>query len=111
MGKRTNPRLTEDEVKELARQIYKGEIFTSWQVGQHDLALLPSIFMPLGLMDRSTKLKFLRDAPEMLYAPMSAAGPRGINGYPMFFEMSFVNKVDADRVWDEYQSVKQSLEA
>lgn len=111
MAKRDDPKLTDEEIKDLARKMYRGEVFTSWQIAPQDMGLLGSIFMPLALMDRSQKLKFTRDKPEMLYAPMSAAGPRAINGYPMFFELSFVNKADADRVWAEYQSIKAELDS
>lgn len=66
--------------------------------------------MPLALLERKDMLKLQRDKAEMFYANMSGAGPRSINGYPMFFEVSYVNQEDAKRVWNEYQRMKEGLD-
>lgn len=104
VSKSTLPSLTEAQVKELALGIFRNEIFTDRHVAPHDQRLMATIFMPLGLMGKKDILALQRkQRPGMLYAKMSEAGPRSINGYPMFFSLSMVSEADAKKVWDEYK--------
>lgn len=96
----TLTRKTAEELEALAAGIVRNEIFTDRHIAPHDLRLTTIIFAPLGFMDRKQLLRLQRkERPGMMYAPISKAGPRGINGYPMFFELHMVHPEDAEIIW------------
>ncbi len=108
MAKRTDPKLTDEEVKTLARQMLDGSVFTSLQVDSREW---PSVWMPLGLMDRTQALRMQRDRIVMLYEHMSQASPIAVNGHPTFFSVKMVNEADAERVLREFNRMQEALQA
>lgn len=98
--------LTDEQVEELALAIFKNETFTDRHIAPGDESLIPTIFLPLGMLDRKQALDLRRkQRPGMLYASMSKAGPRAINGYPMFFEVSMCSEPDASKIWTKYREI------
>lgn len=91
-------RKTDEEVNDLAKQGYRGEAFFSWQVREHDVNLIGSIFMPIMFLDDITRKEWLRDEVCHFYGLMKDAARCGVNGYPMFFGMGILNKEDAQRI-------------
>lgn len=114
MGKEpesTLERKSAAELAELAGGIIRNEIFTDRHVAPNDVRMLPIIFMPLGFLERKQLLKLQRkERPGMLYAPMKNAGPRSINGYPMFFELHMLHPDDAHIVWEKVKGLQSSME-
>lgn len=101
--------LTDQEIQELALGIFRNEIFTERHIAETDMKMLPTIFMPLGLMAKKDVLSMQRkQRPGLLYAPMAKCGPRAINGYPMFFEVSMCSEADAQKVWAEHTRLTQA---
>lgn len=104
------PRKSDEEIAELARALVEGRIFTSLQVAEPDQHLLRMIFMPLGFIDRKAKLEMVRkDRPGCFYADMKDAGPRAINGYPIFFSMSMLSEEDTRRMLAKYKEFSDAL--
>jgi hypothetical protein len=98
---------TDDEVNELAKQGYRGEVFFSWAIREHDMHLLGTIFMPVLFMDEVMAKEMERDQIRHFYAPMKDAFPRSINGYPCFSSMGMLSQTDAERV---HQRILQIME-
>lgn len=72
--------LSEQELKELALDIDRGMVFGSWALTLDEVR---SSFMPLMFINPS-------DIPSngaYIYEYLSEAGPRSINGRPVFFSM------------------------
>jgi hypothetical protein len=88
-GMKTN---TREELKKIAIEVVNGRIFTSLSVDQDHL--LPLVFMPLALLSKEDSLKLrnlpVEDQPGIFYAPLEKAGPRSINGLPIFWEVSWI---------------------
>jgi hypothetical protein len=101
--------LTDLEVADMARKIYRNEIFTSWMIHQSDEGLITGIFMPLMFIDEVTRREMIRDKIAHFYADMGEAGPRTINGYPIFMSMGMLNGPDAKRIHDKYLEIKTLL--
>jgi hypothetical protein len=102
-------RKTDEEVNELAKQGYRGEVFFSWQVREHDTNLIGSIFMPIMFLDDVTRKEWIRDEVCHFYGLMKDASPRGVNGYPMFFGMGILNKEDAVRIDKRIREIMELL--
>ena len=140
MGNWKHFELTEQELKELVRNVYDGKVFTSLQC-RHDWQSVFMVSLFLGSppsqtsltgnikTDRRNKLEYMRDCeiykqetPErekyiddigMFYENISEAGPRSINGYPMFFSCKIVSKEDTKRfveMYNKYIKMREEFE-
>jgi hypothetical protein len=86
----------DSELRKMAVDMYHNRIFTDRHIPEHSQDLIGSIFMPL-LFLKEDEREFLKDVG-MIYAPMSEAGPRCINGFPMFTSMGYLNQHDTQIV-------------
>lgn len=96
------------EIIKIARGIYEGRIFCDLHIDQHSQHLLGSIFMPL-LFGALSHYENPEDIG-MLYESLDKAGPRSINGYPVFSSMGVLNKADAQRVLDTIKHIEKTRE-
>lgn len=89
---------TDEELRQLAMDIAENKVFTDRHLQQHEYNLINMIFMPLGLMDKETLMKFLTPPPGMIYEYYSEALPRGINGLPMFSSVKSLSREESDKI-------------
>jgi len=123
-------KMTNDELKELVKNVFDCKIFTSLQCSQSDLMMIFMPFIFLGSaptipdltgkikIDRKNKLNYLDECTEyknnthkreeylrtigMLYESYSQAGPRSVNGYPCFFSCKIISIEDTNRFKEMY---------
>lgn len=100
--------MTDKQIKDLAKRIYKGEVFTSYTKGM-TTHLLPMVFMPLVFLSDETKQEMIDNEADMLYAPLSAAGPRSINGMPQFYEFNWCSKTDTEKVFEKLEAIREAV--
>lgn len=99
--------MSEEELRKLAVDYVEGKIFTTFHFHEAEMdrgEMVGLVFMPLLLGG----VGFAKDA-WMLYEYYSEAGPRSINGYPIFFSMRKVIHKDAEAFKlyvKEYQEMK-----
>lgn len=102
----TLPRKPVEELHEIAVGIAQNAIFTDRHIAPRDGRMTSMIFMPLGFLDRKQLLHLQRkQRPGLIYAKMADAGPRAVNGYPMFFTCSMLHPDDATIVWARYTEI------
>lgn len=89
-------RKTDDEIRQLVKDMLSGAVFTSQQIDT--VELLPMVFMPLAMIGKERIEELQAANIIMFYEYMHKAGPRGINGYPMFLSMQVLNLEDATRL-------------
>jgi hypothetical protein len=94
-----------DQLKQLARDIHAGHVFTDRHVRPNDANLLSSIFLPLMFVNEEQLSALKADPPALIYEYFSEAGERGINGYPMFMSMKTISTSD----WSELQAYLTAL--
>lgn len=80
----------------IARGLAEGRIFCDRQISQY--TSIEMVFMPLIFMDEKTRKEFIDDPPGIIYEYMSEAGPRAINGMPMFTSCRMLNKGDTEKM-------------
>lgn len=100
--------LTEEEVKRLAEDIYRGLVFTTMHIQNPDDVV--RIFMPLMLLDDDQRKAINDYNPGMIYEYMDNACPISINGMPTFASFRFINQEDAKRVNEMYIRIKGSVD-
>lgn len=130
--------MTEQELKELVRDVYDKKLFTSLQCSPN---MVTMVFMPLlflgaapsqpsktddNQLDRKNKLNYIeeklayeRETPKreafiknigMVYSSLDDAGPRSINGYPIFYSMTIISIEDTKKFVEMYQKYEEMRE-
>jgi len=100
--------LTDEEIKKLADEIYRGLIFTDRHIQNPDD--ISRVFMPLVLMKEEQIEEFRANPPGMIYEYMDKACPMSINGMPMFLSFRLLSKEDAKKVDKKYIQIKEAVE-
>lgn len=99
---------TDEDIKKLADDIYKGLVFTDRHIKNPDD--IHRVFIPLTLMKEEQIEEFKANPPGMIYEYMEKAGPMSINGMPIFFSFRFLNQEDSKKVFDKYNKIKEAVE-
>ena len=100
--------MTDDEIRKLAEDMYKGLIFTDRHL--ENQKELPMVFMPLALMDKELIGELVKNPPGMIYEYLDKAGPMAINGMPMFLSLKMTSVDDAKKVFDHYHKIKEAVQ-
>lgn len=104
---------TEEELKQIAKDLYAGRIFTNLHLQPSEQErLLFSIFMPLVFLKTETKggKTFMESEPFLIYEYVDRAGPMAINGYPIFTSFQSLNEEEYQKMIGYYSKVKQTME-
>lgn len=88
------------DLRQLAMDMANGLVFTSDQVRESSQDMLGLIFVPLIFMPDEHREALVKAEIVMIYEYISKAGPRSINGYPIFMSCLMLDKRDAARVWE-----------
>lgn len=96
-------KLTEEEIKDLANDIYKGFVFTDRHLQSPDD--LSRVFIPLIFLKEKDIEDLKKNPPGMIYEYMSEAGPRSINGMPMFLSVRMISQEDTKKVFEKYTKI------
>ncbi len=90
-------RMPEDDLRKFVDDFVSGRIFTSAHIRTEQASLLPMIFMPLALGAFSKVNPDSLSQIGCLYEYYDKAGPRSINGFPMFFSFHLLHVDDWER--------------
>lgn len=91
------PRMTTDELTQFVLNYCDGHLFTSADIRPSGESLIGTIFMPLAFGAFGDRSKSYFEKIGIIWEHISAAGPRSINGYPMFMSMRIMHKDDWTR--------------
>ncbi len=94
------------ELKKIAHDIYIGKLFCNRQVEPN---MFSSVFMVWALLDPMQKKEMIDSGMSMVYASMEDTAPRSINGYPVFWSMSVLNKQDDRKVYMYYKQIQEKM--
>lgn len=100
--------LTEEEIKKLADDIYKGLVFTDRHIQNPDD--ITRVFIPLVILKKEQIEEFGVNPPGLVYEYMDRAGPMAVNGMPMFLSLRMLSQEDAKKVNDKYIQIKNAVE-
>lgn len=102
------PSQSPETLKTLAQQLHRGKIFTSLQIPDGQEHLIGSIFMPIGLKGlEEVDLTTLG----IIYAPISRAEERSINGFPIFFCAYLLNREDSKKVIEMAIAIEEAVQS
>lgn len=92
------PRQSDEKLREFVDDYVSGRIFTTAHLHDSEAGLIPTIFMPLGLGCFSKVQPDSLKQIGVIYEYLDKAGPRAINGKPMFFSFHMLHIDDWERV-------------
>lgn len=102
------------DLKKLAVDLYENRIFTDRHLIMDNQAhLLTSVFMPImfGAFSGKTQ-EDLKNEIGMIYEYYDKAGPRSINGYPMFLSLRVITPKETEKMllyYEEYKKMKEAF--
>lgn len=104
--------MSSDLLRQLAADIADDKIFTHRHIPEGQSEMVPRVFMPIAL-------GAFKDTPQeelenigLIYEYYSAAGPRGINGYPCFFSFRTLTVEETKKMeyfYKIYVSMKETF--
>lgn len=88
---------TDDELRALAMDITDDKVFTDRHLRENEIPMLGQVFMPIIFMDPAEFKRISKDIG-MIYEYNKEAGPRAINGLPLFMSCKFLSKEECTRI-------------
>ena len=91
------PRLSDTDLRKFVDDFVSNRIFTSAQLNEGNVNLLPMVFMPLGLGSLAHLQPDSLKQIGCVWEYIDRAGPRSINGLPTFISMNLLHIEDWKR--------------
>jgi hypothetical protein len=92
------PSLPPDELKQLAVDFKEGRVFSDRHVtNPQDISM---VFLVLLFMDKEDIDQLKQDNLGMIFEYISKAGPRAVNGMPMFTSARYLNRSDTKLLFE-----------
>ena len=99
----TKQKMSDAKLKQIAQDLYSGKIFCNRQIRrQEDIGM---VFMPLLLMSDQDFWVMQKNPPGLVYEYMHKAGPRSINGYPVFMSCYILSQENTKRMIVFYEKL------
>lgn len=99
--------MTDDEIKRIAEDIYRGLIFTDRHIKNPEE--ISSVFMPLVLLDKRQCEELKNNPPGMIYEYIDKAGNMAINGMPTFMSFRMTSQEDAKKIFEKYDQIVEAV--
>lgn len=99
--------MSDVQLKKLAIDISDGKVFTDTMIPPDQYQMVSIIFMPLIFLGKE-KLEELANTCGLLYEYYDKAGPRSVNGFPIFFSFNSLNKEDIKKVDEYYKKIEEA---
>jgi hypothetical protein len=91
--------MNNEDLAKLAKDIYEGKVFGSWMIPENQLkTIVTMVFMPLAFMDEEQHQEMLDKEIHHFYEYYDKAGPRAINGFPIFWSFGVLTKSDSEKL-------------
>jgi len=102
------PDRSNDELNQLAKDLHAGRIFTDRHINnQEDF---PHVFMIVGLGGFSKLNKEDVEKIGLVYEYLDKAGPRSVNGMPIFMSIQMLNINDTNKLIEKYEKLRKAEE-
>lgn len=98
---------TDDELKQIAQDIYRDKIFSQLHIERPED--VPTSFMVLRFVGPEIIDKIESGEIFFIYEYMDKAGPRCINGMPVFGSFKYLNKDDTEKMLKYYNEIRNAV--
>jgi len=104
--------MDEKELRQLALDVAENKVFGTFHLREHEQGLVGNIFMPILFMDEKQHKDMKEKDIFHIYEYNTEAGPRSVNGCPIFFSMRMISKKDwiqCVKYIEQYRARKESF--
>jgi hypothetical protein len=102
------PSVTDEELRTFVAAFCDGRIFTSAHLSEHEQgSLLGSVFMPLAFGAFEDWSETEIEEIGIIYEYLDQAGPRSVNGRPIFMSFRMLNQTDWKRAVEAIETEKE----
>jgi hypothetical protein len=101
--------LPDKDLKDLAIAMRAGTVFSSDHLRSSEANMLGMVFMPFMLGGAALHRQIDLHDLTLFYEHLDQAGPRSINGLPMFFSMRYLNRADHSRLYEKMSAIEKAL--
>jgi hypothetical protein len=99
---------SDEELKKLALDYYKGLIFTDRQCRTAED--VQSAFMVFALMNEKQIKALQKRNPKLIFEYYHKGTTWSVNGYPTFFSFSYLNEEEFKKFTDFFEKIKGSVD-
>lgn len=100
---------SEENMRQIASDLYSNKIFCDRQLSSpSDMGM---VFMPLIFAGEDLHNQLINDPPGMIFEYYDKAGPRSVNGMPIFMSCQIVSQKDTERIFEYYEKIKKANES
>lgn len=104
--------LSDLQISNLAKDIAMNKVFTSDHIpGNQVDNILGMVFMPVVLGAYSDLSDEAKKDIGFIYEYIDKAGPRSINGFPIFFSCACVSTRDRKKIWEKVSQIEKMLDS
>lgn len=100
----------QSELKDIAKDLVDGKIFSDRHIPEYDRHLTSMIFMVLALGGSKFASSMIDQKITFVYEYLNETNPRAINGYPTFFTLRMLNDKDTEKMFKYYDKIKEMKE-
>lgn len=97
-------RKTDAELELLAQDIVAGHVWSNYD-HNGDPEELSMTFLPIAFLDKEDIAALKADNLTFAYEYLREAGPRSVNGMPVFFSVKFLDYDDQKRLHERVQEI------
>ncbi len=100
---------TDEELQQLASDLFHGKIFTTQHKALADNPeAISRVFMPIIFFKPKDRKKFWDSNPGMIFEYLDKAGSRSCNGLPSFFSLQYLDQEETKKVWEIFLRLKEA---
>jgi len=99
---------TDEELKKIALDLYSGKIFSDRHLNDPEKEI-PLVFMIVGFMSKEDIKELESKEPVFVYEYLEKANKMGVNGYPTFFTMRYLNREEYNKMIGYHEKIKASI--
>jgi hypothetical protein len=98
---------TDVELKEIAQGLAGGRIFCDRHIPPNELNGF-QVFLPLAMMPPYDFEEFKKQNIGMIYEYLDKAGPRSVNGFPVFLSFQTLTEDETRKVLATWKALKEA---
>lgn len=89
---------SEKQLRKIALDIADGKVFGTWMLHENETNMIGHIFMPFILGGKEFADQLIANKIAHFFEYYEKAGPRSINGYPIFWSIRCVSETESEKL-------------
>lgn len=101
--------MTDEELRQIAVDLHAGRIWSDRNCRSVEEVRMS--FLIVAFMDGKDLKAMEERGVDFIYEYLDQAGPRSVNGMPVFLSMKTLTKPEADKMFEFYKKIKAAVDS